>query len=69
MNLREIVEITIWHRSGSYWYTDGAIEAAVAAAEAVRGQGDEAMISAIERELKKREFICNFDDPCDAWAA
>ena len=66
-SLREIVVTTVRHRAGQYWHTDGVMEAAIAAAETVQDQGDEAMIDAIEREIKKREFICNFDDPCDAW--
>jgi hypothetical protein len=50
-----------------YWHRDGTVEAATAAAEAVQHLGVEAIIDAMEREIKQREFICNFDDPCDRW--
>jgi hypothetical protein len=68
-SLREIVTVTVMNRAGIYWHADGTIEATIAAAEAVQDQGIEAIIDTIEREVKKREFICNFDDPCDKWAA
>ena len=68
-SLREIVVTTIRNREGCYWHKDGAIEAATMAAEAVQDQGIEAVIDAIEREITRHEFICNFDDPCDKWIA
>jgi hypothetical protein len=66
ISLREIATTSVRNRS-CYWHQDDTIDAAVAAAEAVQNQGIEAIIDAMEREIKKREFICNFDDPCDEW--
>ena len=67
--LAEIASVTVAHRSSRYWHRDGTIAAMIAAAESVQHLGVEAIIDAMEHEIKQREFICDFDDPCDAWAA
>lgn len=67
MDLREIVAITVLNRRVLFWHKEGTVEEVTAAAEAMRDRGEDAIIDTIEREIKKREFICNFDDPCDEW--
>jgi hypothetical protein len=76
IGLRELATIAVRHRSAAFWHKDGTVDAMVAAAEAVMtnqavpfGRKEQAVINAMKRELKAREFICNFDDPCDVWAA
>lgn len=69
VSLTEIARTAVCHRSMQYWHRDGTVEAATAAAQAVQHLGVEAVIDAMEHEIKQREFICDFDDPCDAWAA
>jgi len=68
-NLSDIIQTTLRHRSARYWHKPDTFQAALRAAEAAQDQGIEAMVNAIEREITSREFVCNFDDPCDAWAA
>ena len=69
MDWKDIIRTSIRARSARYWYKDGVEDAAIAAAEACRHCHVEEIIDAVELEIKKHEFICNFDDPCDAWAA
>lgn len=66
-NFREIAQTTLRVRSDRYWHLDGTVDAMVAAAEAVRDHGTDAIIDAMEREIVKREFAWRFDDPCDHW--
>jgi ABC-type branched-subunit amino acid transport system substrate-binding protein len=70
VDLREVAQTVVNHRSAIYWHMDGTVDAMAAAAEAVREYGEEAIIDAMEQELMAREFIYNFDDPCDLmWPA
>ena len=51
-----------------YWHKPDTFDAALSAAIKAKG-GIEASMNAIEREIVAREFICDFDDPCDRWGS
>jgi hypothetical protein len=68
-DLPQIVRTVIRHRATQYWHKPGTFEAALHAAQMVGDQDVDRLASAIEREITAREFRCDFDDPCDAWAA
>lgn len=63
--LHEIAKTAVLNRQTQYWHRDGVVEAMVSAAEAVQHYGECAIIDAMEREIKRYEYVCNFDDPCD----
>lgn len=67
-SLANIARVTVCHRAKEYWHPPGTIEAMTAAAEAVQYLGTEAIIDAMEQEIKRREVVRELNDPCDAWA-
>jgi len=52
-SIKDVVITTVRNLEGRYWFSDGVVESATAAAESEKDKGQDAIIDAIEREIKK----------------